>query len=73
MGIRKIDYERCKKGCRLCVDICPEDVLRFDKEEKRPRICYLRDCQSCFLCEIYCPTQAIYVSPFRERRAVMPW
>jgi len=21
------------------------------------------DCQSCFLCEIYCPTDALYVAP----------
>ncbi|MGI9860134.1 ferredoxin family protein [Moorella naiadis] len=72
MGIRKIDYEVCD-GCRQCTRICPEDVLRFDQENHKPLIQYLRDCQACFLCEIYCPRQAIYVTPYRERRAVMPW
>ncbi len=72
MGIRKIDYEICD-GCRVCVKYCPLDVLRFDAEQKKPIIAYLRDCQSCFLCELYCHKNAIEVDPFRERRAVLPW
>ena len=72
MGIQRIDEERCS-GCRKCVRICPEDVLRFDDETKKPAIAYLRDCQCCFLCELGCPEGAITVTPFRERRAVRPW
>ncbi|MDP2931293.1 MAG: FAD-dependent oxidoreductase [Chloroflexota bacterium] len=34
---------------------------------------YLRDCMTCFLCEIDCPEEAIYVSPERERRKPLPW
>ena len=51
---------------------CPQDVLRMD-EEKRPVITYLQDCQSCFLCEKYCPSGAISVSADRERRPILPW
>lgn len=72
MGIRKIDYQLCN-GCGICVDYCPMDVLRMDEKTKRPFIKYLRDCQSCFLCEIDCPVEAIYVTPDRERRIPLPW
>ena len=72
MGIRKIDSELCT-GCGLCVDICPMDVIRMDDKSKRPVIKYLTDCQSCFLCERDCPEEAIYVTPFRERRIPLPW
>ena len=72
MGIRKIDYSLCN-GCEICVDICPMDVLRMDEDTKKPFIKYLRDCQSCFLCEVDCPLEAIYVTPDRERRIPLPW
>lgn len=67
MGIRKIDSRLCD-GCGICVNHCPQDVLRMDKERGKAYIKYLRDCQSCWLCEIECPQQAIYVYPVFERR-----
>ena len=72
MGIQRIDVERCN-GCKHCVEICPQDVLRFDRMKKKPVIQYLRDCQSCFLCELECPRQAIHVTPYREKRAILAW
>ena len=72
MGIRKIDYERCT-GCGICVDYCPMDVIRMDNERGKPFVKYLRDCQSCFLCELSCPAGVIYVTPDRERRIPLPW
>ena len=72
MGIRRIDYNLCN-GCEICVEECPMDVLRMDEKIKKPFIKYLRDCQSCFLCEIDCPVEAIYVTPDRERRIPLPW
>jgi NAD-dependent dihydropyrimidine dehydrogenase PreA subunit len=72
MGIRKIDYSTCTR-CGVCVDICPLDVIRLDDKTKKPIIRYLRDCQACFLCEMECPVDAIYVTPERERRTILPW
>jgi NAD-dependent dihydropyrimidine dehydrogenase PreA subunit len=72
MGIRKINYERCT-GCGTCADHCPMDVIRINDENGKPFIKYLRDCQSCFLCEVDCPVAAVYVSPDRERRIPLPW
>ncbi|PWL64022.1 MAG: ferredoxin family protein [Desulfovibrionaceae bacterium] len=71
MGIRHIDYDKCTR-CGRCVTYCPQDVLRPDGE-RRPVITYLQDCQSCFLCEKYCPAGAIAVSADRERRPILPW
>lgn len=72
MGIRKIDYDECI-GCGECVDSCPMDVIRMEEATGKPVIKYLRDCQSCFACELDCPTEAIYVTPERERRIPLPW
>lgn len=72
MGIRKIDVNLCN-GCRICVDYCPMDVLRMDEDTKKACVKYLRDCQSCFLCETECPKAAIYCVPVRERRIPPAW
>lgn len=34
---------------------------------KKAYIRYQDDCRSCLLCEIYCPTDAIYVGPENPR------
>jgi adenylylsulfate reductase, subunit B len=73
MGIRKIDYTTCI-GCGICVEHCPMDVIRMNKRTKRPYIAYLKDCQSCYLCEHDCPVEGtILVVPVRERRVPLPW
>lgn len=56
MPIFSIDAESCV-NCGKCVKICPLDVLREGKTT--PEIVYREDCQSCFLCIIYCPKHAI--------------
>jgi NAD-dependent dihydropyrimidine dehydrogenase PreA subunit len=71
MGIQRIAEEKCN-GCRKCVRVCPEDVLRFDERSRTPVVSYIRDCQ-CFLCELACAEEAITVTPYRERRTVRPW
>ena len=72
MGIMKIDTKLCS-GCGLCVEYCPMDVLRMDPETRKAFIKYIRDCQSCLLCEIECPVGAIKVMPVFERRMPLAW
>jgi NAD-dependent dihydropyrimidine dehydrogenase PreA subunit len=49
------------------------DVLRMNERTKKPVIQYLRECQSCFMCERDCPADAIYVTPDREKRIILPY
>ncbi|WP_338696855.1 MULTISPECIES: ferredoxin family protein [unclassified Bradyrhizobium] len=62
--IEIIDAERCT-SCDICVSVCPTNV--FDKTDGIPVIARQSDCQTCFLCELYCPEDALYVSPFADQ------
>jgi NAD-dependent dihydropyrimidine dehydrogenase PreA subunit len=58
--IELVSEQRCIK-CDLCVDACPTDV--FDAvEDGIPVIARQADCQTCFMCEAYCPVDALYVA-----------
>jgi Fe-S-cluster-containing hydrogenase component 2 len=46
------------------VNVCPTNV--FDKTDGIPVIARQSDCQTCFLCELYCPEDALFVSPFAD-------
>jgi NAD-dependent dihydropyrimidine dehydrogenase PreA subunit len=62
--IEIVSADRCVK-CDLCVEACPDNV--FDAVAGGiPVIARQSDCQTCFLCELYCPTDALYVSPLSE-------
>ena len=61
MTIKKIDRNLCLSSCGICVESCPNDVLRLDEEDKAC-IVYPEDCHTCFLCENDCPVKAITVS-----------
>ena len=61
--IEVIDAERCT-SCDICVSVCPTNV--FDKTGGIPVIARQGDCQTCFLCELYCPEDALFVSPFAD-------
>ena len=62
--IEIVSTRRCIE-CDICVRVCPANV--FDaKREAAPVIARQNDCQTCFLCEIYCPTDALYVAPDAE-------
>ncbi|RAV18779.1 4Fe-4S dicluster domain-containing protein [Paenibacillus contaminans] len=48
--------------CNQCVSVCPTNV--FDRVENGiPVIARQQDCQTCFMCELYCPVDALYVAP----------
>ncbi|NEU98599.1 4Fe-4S dicluster domain-containing protein [Bradyrhizobium uaiense] len=61
--IEVIDAERCT-SCDICVNVCPTNV--FDKTDGIPVIARQSDCQTCFLCELYCPEDALYVAPHAD-------
>jgi NAD-dependent dihydropyrimidine dehydrogenase PreA subunit len=59
--IELISDSRCI-DCGKCVDVCPTNV--FDAVEGgHPVIARQSDCQSCFMCEAYCPVDALFVAP----------
>jgi NAD-dependent dihydropyrimidine dehydrogenase PreA subunit len=48
--------------CDICVRVCPTNV--FDAvADGAPVIARQEDCQTCFMCELYCPTEALFVAP----------
>ncbi|MDQ0060377.1 4Fe-4S dicluster domain-containing protein [Paenibacillus harenae] len=58
--IELVSAERCI-SCNLCVKVCPTNV--FDSgEDGIPIIARQEDCQTCFMCEAYCPADALFVA-----------
>ncbi len=53
--------ERCT-GCQICVRVCPTNVFEA-VHRAPPRIARPEDCQTCFLCELHCQPDALYVAP----------
>ena len=58
-----IDEEKCiaHKGCTVCVDVCPLDVLAIDLTKGKAFMKY-DECWYCMPCETDCPTDAVSVS-----------
>ncbi|MFT3864138.1 MAG: 4Fe-4S binding protein [Solirubrobacterales bacterium] len=62
--IELIDSARCTR-CNICIRVCPTDV--FERVPgSPPRIARQDVCQTCFMCEIHCPDDAMYVAPLRR-------
>jgi NAD-dependent dihydropyrimidine dehydrogenase PreA subunit len=62
--IEVVAAARCT-DCNICVKACPANV--FDAVPGgHPVIARQDDCQTCFLCEIYCPVDALFVSPMAD-------
>ena len=63
-----VDEAYCK-GCELCVDACPQDVLglaeaRITAKGYHPAELIAAGCTGCGICAVVCPESAIEV--YRE-------
>ncbi|RXF69268.1 4Fe-4S dicluster domain-containing protein [Hansschlegelia zhihuaiae] len=58
-----IDDAKCiaEKGCTVCVDVCPLDILAIDEGRKKAFMKY-DECWYCMPCEADCPTGAVKVN-----------
>lgn len=53
------------KGCTVCVDVCPLDVLRItDRLDGKGKTAHMKydECWYCMPCEADCPTGAVTVT-----------
>ncbi|ASG22858.1 4Fe-4S dicluster domain-containing protein [Nitrospirillum viridazoti] len=53
--------DRCTR-CDTCIQVCPTNVFERGAGGL-PLIARQEDCQTCFLCELYCQADALYVAP----------
>jgi len=59
--IELVSAERCIK-CDVCIRVCPTNVFEHGRD-RLPVIKRQADCQTCFMCEAWCPTDALFVAP----------
>ncbi|MBX2883930.1 MAG: ferredoxin family protein [Granulosicoccus sp.] len=64
-----VDDDLCiaDKGCTVCVDVCPLDVLRITELAAGGKTAHMEydECWYCMPCEADCPTGAVKVNlPF---------
>lgn len=52
---------RCT-GCNECIRVCPTNLFQAVSAAP-PIIARQDDCQTCFMCELYCRADALYVGP----------
>ena len=59
----KIAYDREKCiGCKLCIRVCPANVIEFLPEDKKIRM-YVARCTFCAHCVDACPVDALATTP----------
>ncbi|PZO36626.1 MAG: 4Fe-4S ferredoxin [Pseudanabaena frigida] len=67
--IELVSATRCIQ-CNICVSVCPTNV--FDRVvDAPPEIARQSNCQTCFMCELYCPVDALYVDSNANEHVVV--
>lgn len=59
-------YSDLCNGCNQCVTVCPTNALSAGVDGI-PLIREQSACQTCFMCELYCAQDALYVDPDCEQ------
>lgn len=59
------------KGCDLCIEFCPTDVLE-QGEDGRVIVAHPEKCTACRWCELHCPDFAIVVSDIELTKEDVP-
>jgi 2-oxoglutarate ferredoxin oxidoreductase subunit delta len=59
------------KGCAICVEICPKDVLAMSKDANPSgyllaQVIEPQKCIGCMECELHCPDLAIEVISLKD-------
>lgn len=63
--IELVVSSRCTR-CNACVEACPTNVFE-PVPDAPPRIARQEECQTCYMCELYCPADALYVGSSCEQ------
>ena len=59
--IELVSDARCIR-CDVCIRVCPTNVFEHGPD-RLPVIARQEDCQTCFMCEAWCPEDALFVAP----------
>ena len=59
-----VDEKRCS-GCKICLSLCPFDVISFDEEKRAAKIDEAM-CKDCGVCAAGCPSGAINARHFTD-------
>ena len=62
MAIRE---EACR-GCQMCKDVCPTEVIKFDDRAMKASVDNPADCIACLSCTYLCPSAAITHDDYHE-------
>lgn len=73
-GWIEVNELQCK-GCELCVEACPQDVMSLDKTRLTPKgyhpvQLHTEGCTGCAICAVVCPEAALTVYRQVETRPV---
>lgn len=53
----RIRQQACR-GCKLCIALCPTDVLAFDEATAKCQVVHAENCIACLSCAYVCPSGA---------------